>query len=116
MNLKKEIDSNTTVNIFPLEKIRYAKETQTLLSLFDESSQQTDDEHEHLNETPKHKVKKKKQKPAPLQFYEDVLVYDTFQWEDEFTHFHESPMNQKMPVVIPDQKNNNQGNLFIFLY
>lgn len=120
MNLKQEIDQNTKVDILPVEKIRYAKETQTLVSLFDESSQHTDDDHEHSTDASKHKVKKKKQKVAPLEYFEDVLVYDTFQWEDEFSHFHEPnlPMNQNQKITspVPELKskfylgNNNQGN------
>ncbi|RNA10212.1 hypothetical protein BpHYR1_033429, partial [Brachionus plicatilis] len=107
MNLKQEIDQNTKVDILPVEKIRYAKETQTKVSLFDESSQLTDEDHEQAIETPKHKVKKKRPKPAPLEFYEDILVYDTFQWEDEFTPFHEhtAATNQKLPVFASDTKN-----------
>ena len=32
--------------------------------------------------------KAKLQELKPLEFFEEVLVYDTFQWEDEFNHNH----------------------------
>jgi hypothetical protein len=104
------------VDIFPTEKIKYAKETQTvekLLLLNGDPSHgsETEDEvlpknqasgpdlnnnvnsndHNHQQSAIKLSKKKRNDKKAaaqlkPLAFYEDVFVYDTFQWEDEFTH------------------------------
>lgn len=94
LDLKPQINLNK-VDIFPPEIIKYTKETQTIERLNNngagggELSSETDDD---LDVNKNKIVNKKKKKVAnaaaqlkPLAFYEDVFVYDTLQWEDEFT-------------------------------
>ncbi|CAF0744585.1 unnamed protein product [Brachionus calyciflorus] len=116
LNLKSEVDLNK-IDILPVEKIRYAKETQTKVSLFDESSHPDDEDLGNMADssqnTPVKSNNKNKKKPQPLAFYEDVFVYDTFQWEDEFTpfndvntHHHHHHSNNNLNSKSSNQKNN----------
>lgn len=51
---------------------------------------------------------KDKKKAKPLAFYEDVFVYDTLQWEDEFTPL-DDDKNQNIKTTQPEQTHSNQS-------
>jgi hypothetical protein len=122
LDLKPQINLNK-VDIFPPEIIKYTKETQTIERLNNngvggELSSETDDEldatknksNNNVNSNNKNNMNNKKRKKVaaaqlkPLAFYEDVFVYDTLQWEDEFTQ-HSSGDDTK-----DNQKSINQVN------
>ena len=76
------------------------------MSLFDDTSHHDDADSSDQSPSKQNTKKKKKPKPVPLAFYEDVFVYDTFQWEDEFTPFDSNNQlsNNKSPIHAHSQK------------
>lgn len=77
------------LSIFPQEIITYNKETQTH-NIYD---LECDTQNTNLkNQSSKNKTKKEK----PLAYYDDIFVYDTLQWEDEY-EFNPEEMDQ-----VPD--------------
>lgn len=81
--------SQNQINIYPpAEPITYNKETQTANTYDLPVNEDNDDEEEHDKSQQEQNYKKKlrSKKPKrekPLAYYDDIFIYDTFEWEDE---------------------------------
>jgi len=121
------------VNIYPDEKIKYSKECQTIESVTDMLNETNlkngtdEEENDSHNESSKSKSKlyfffaylsldfdltklnQEKQKLKPLAYYEEIFVYDTFQWEDEFEQEHpkSKSLNEQIDKSLTDNLEKN---------
>lgn len=79
------------VDIYPYEPITYNKETQTINS-YDLPSNADNDTESIKDENEGSNKPKRRKKDKPLAYYDDIFVYDTLQWEDEY-EFNQNDLN-----------------------
>ena len=107
------------VDIYPNEPITYSKATQTMFSNDWAANHSPTNEYEDNFSHQKAKPSKRMRKEKPLAYYDDIFVYDTLQWEDEFNNPSDSAvdhldlnkhLNLESLSLIESQLNSNKIN------